>query len=145
MPQYRFACSACHKLTNRVEPVGTRQVVCACGQTAIRMMPTSQTASFEPPSSIAPENTGVSSLDYVADLAIGKSAEDGKQVVRDREAYKRSLLRDNPGLTKQDLWRTPWGEYVVAPESVRRQVRQESLDATSPETVQRLREEQDPE
>ena len=61
---------------------------------------------------MAPPNTGTSD-DWKFDKVIGRDAEAKHKVIQDRQAHKRSILKDNPGSTGHDLSRTHDGTYSV--------------------------------
>jgi len=91
----------------------------SCGDLADRVPPETVGYTFQPTPTAegpVPQNTGVSSYDYEVDRIVGAEAQERWGSVAQREAAKRSVLRDS-GAEKQDLSVLPDGSYrVMAPE-----------------------------
>lgn len=117
MPIQVFTCQGCAYRFEVYCQVGTTAKPCPkCKNSVEQGLPRNIQVSFKASGNeIHPENTGVADLDYVADRAIGENAAKGYQEVEKREEYKRKLLRDSPGATKQDLIKLPDGDYMVIP------------------------------
>jgi len=118
MPTYEYQCQNCGlrfeatgSMKAHMEPVKCR----SCGEDAPRHLPQGVGGVFnqETDGLPQPQNTGVSSIDVVADRAIGASAKKGWAAVRERVARKRGILRDNPEVDPEDLSRLPDGDYRV--------------------------------
>ena len=59
--------------------------------------------------------TGVASVDYDLDRAVGRSSKEGWKLIETRQDRKRELLAEAPeGTTGKNLVRTPENDYVVA-------------------------------
>lgn len=116
MPIYEYECPECGLRFERHLPISKFDSVQACPECATDARKLMSAASFtfaHKPTGPVPQNTGVHAIDYGYDTVIGRSAEHGKKVAQDRQAYKRKVIRDNPGATGKDLRRTPDGDYVV--------------------------------
>ena len=117
MPIYEYQCEHCgfefEHLHRRV--TDSREMECEeCGEMAKRI-PSATNFSFahKPVGGPRPQNTGVHSIDYSFDQVIGRDAEEKHRLVEARQAYKRKVIKDNPGSTGHDLSRTPDGDYRV--------------------------------
>lgn len=98
----------------------------ACGEIADRIPPKTVGYTFQPTPTAEgpiPQNTGVSSYDYEVDRIVGAEAEQRWSAVEQREALKRSVMRDAPGATKQDLSALPDGSYRVMSSGEKRTTR----------------------
>lgn len=82
---------------------------CACGKRAKRILPKTASASYNALADDTgkPQNTGVPSLDYNADRAIGESSFRTWQKISLRNAQKHDLLAENPDASPEDIARLP--------------------------------------
>jgi len=119
MPLYSYQCHSCGlRFEKRVGMAERASQPCVCGQTAQQAVPDDVGFSFNQPTrGIAPQNTGLSSVDASYDRVIAQDAALRWDAHNKREALKREVLRQNPNATKGDLSRTPDGSYrVLTPE-----------------------------
>lgn len=119
MPVYVYQCSSCGlKFEKRVGMADRAKQPCQCGQEASQSVPDDVGFSFnQPTSGVAPQNTGLSSVDMSYDRVIAQDAAQKWEIHEKRAAMKRQVLRENPNATKQDLSKTPDGGYrVMKPE-----------------------------
>lgn len=119
MPVYSYQCMSCGlRFEKRVGMADRAKQTCQCGQTAQQAVPDDVGFSFNQPTvGITPQNTGLSSVDASYDRVIAQDAAQKWELVNKRDALKRDVLRQNPNATKQDLSRTPDGNYrVMKPE-----------------------------
>lgn len=119
MPMYNYLCSSCGlRFEKRVGMSERANTTCECGQTAQQAVPDDVSFGFnQPTSGIAPQNTGIASLDTSYDRVIAQDAALRWEAQTKRDAVKRDVLRQNPEATKQDLAQTPDGGYrVLKPE-----------------------------
>jgi len=118
MPLYKFSCPQCgHKFGKMFPspPSSTRCPKCPALVERVLSAPKLQVASSAQvlPSAAA---TGVASVDYDLDQAVGRSSKEGWKLVETRQDRKRELLAEAPeGTTGKSLVRTPENDYVVAP------------------------------
>jgi len=116
MPVYEFQCKNCglrFEASANVEN-SEKPKKCDCGEMAERIVPEKLNFHFDPKTEgIGPQNTGISEVDYGVDRAVATDAEKKWDDIEARNAVKRALLRDNPGMTKEDLSREPDGTYEV--------------------------------
>ena len=93
---------------------------CECGETA-SLMPSAPQFVFESNTqSLAPTNTGASSVDHNFDRIIGAGSRKLWGRIVKRHAHKRKVIRENPGISGFDLSRTPDGDYRVMKPDERR-------------------------
>jgi len=122
IPIYEFQCQHCGL---RFEAVGDADKseepkTCQCGEKAERLVPEDINYHFDTETEgIGPQNTGVSDVDYEVDRIIAKDAEEKWAAVEDREGHKRTVLRDHPDASKEDLAREPDGTYAVMDKKVK--------------------------
>lgn len=132
MPLYVYQCMACGlKFEKRVGMAERASQKCQCGQTAKQAMPDDVGFTFnQPTSGIAPQNTGVASVDTSYDRVIAQDAAQKWEIHNKRDALKREVLRQNPNATKHDLSRTPDGDYrVMKPEERKASETARAIDA----------------
>jgi len=123
MPIYEYGCIECGLIFEKLKKLSESQETHACPECATAAPKRVTTANFafahKPVGGPRPQNTGIHSIDYNADRTIGRDAEERKKVIQERQAYKRSVIRDNPGSTGHDLSRvrdTEGGYRVMKPE-----------------------------
>lgn len=118
MPTYKYTCNACSHLFGRFLDRPQEVVPCLrCGKLEARRslsVPKVQTSSKN---GLVPDvtKTGVTSVDYDMDLAIGRSSQQGWALIEKRQDRKQELLANSPeGTTGKNISRTPDNEYVVS-------------------------------
>ena len=117
MPLYKFSCPGCGHKFGKVFPSPPPTALCPkCPASAERLLssPRLQVASQAQvlPTAVA---TGVASVDYDLDRAVGRSSKEGWKLIETRQDRKRELLAEAPeGTTGKNLVRTPENDYVVA-------------------------------
>lgn len=73
--------------------------------------------------SLAPQNTGVSSFDAHVDRVIGSSSQEGWEYQEKRDAIKRSVLQANPGARREDLSAVGEGDWEIMPKPLTEKVK----------------------
>lgn len=119
MPVYVYQCMSCGlRFEKRVGMAERASQKCACGQSAKQAVPDDVGFTFnQPTSGIAPQNTGIASVDTSYDRVIAQDAAQKWEMINKRDALKRDVLRHNPSATKADLSKNPDGTYrVMKPE-----------------------------
>lgn len=115
MALYTYQCGSCGlRFEKRVGMAERATQTCQCGQTAQQAVPDDVGFTFnQPTSGIAPQNTGLSSVDASFDRVIAQDAAQRWETINKRDAVKRDVLRRNSGATSSDLSRNPDGTYRV--------------------------------
>lgn len=118
MPVFSYQCE-CGLQFERPGKASQAQVpheCSGCGGMAKRLPPESLGYTFSHEHTnegVAPQNTGVSALDYDADRIVGEDARRRWDGYEKKEERRRELLRQYPGATKEDLAVLPNGDYRV--------------------------------
>lgn len=118
MPTYEYECQSCGLSFSKMKKISQRddpEVCGACSSRHVKRSVTSAGFSFEhtPKNGLAPQNTGVHSIDYNFDKVVGEDSARKWKVIQDRQAYKRGVIRNNPGTTGHDLCKTIDGDYKI--------------------------------
>lgn len=128
MPTYTYQCYECGHRFEHTCPADKRQDYhpCkSCSEMAEQLVPEGLGHAFDVEASSnglpVPQNTGVASYDYDFDRVVASQARERMLIHKQREAYKRDILRDNPGAGKEDLARDLDGNYIVVPRGNRQQ------------------------
>lgn len=127
MPVYEFCCPECNIIFERLKKMSESDDPHPCPECQVPAgkIPSVANHKFSHPASqtrgMAPPSTGTSD-DFNYDKVIGRDAEKKHKVIQDRQAHKRSIIRDNPGATGHDLSRTHDGTYAVMKPEQRRVV-----------------------
>lgn len=127
MPMYEFVCSKCNlQFEKLIRGQGISETPCLdCDGVAVRQL---SGFGFQFASGKVVGNSGVDSLDSSVDRNVGRNAEARWETIKDRQAFKRTVQRDNGGLGKVPLTRDSiTGEYIPTP--VERLERLNSLHA----------------
>ena len=118
MPQYVFQCFECGCRFEKALSASdaTEKSACiSCGEQAERIVE-EVSFSFDNESShegLSLQNTGVSSVDYDWDEIVARDAEKRWEFIQGRQQVKEVVLGDHQDRTRQDLLRSPDGEYDV--------------------------------
>lgn len=122
MPLYTYQCASCGlRFEKRVGMAERSTQTCQCGQMAQQSVPDDVGFSFnQPTSGLAPQNTGLSSIDASFDRVIAQDAAQKWEIVHKRDAAKRDVLRQNPEATKADLSKNLDGSYRVMKQQERK-------------------------
>lgn len=115
MPMYEFKCPSCDLIFEKlIRKTEVKSHSCpACDAEAPKKL---AGFGFQFASGKVPGNTGVDSLDYDVDKAVGRDAEKRWEAVKDRKAYKRQVQHDNGGIGEVPLAKNPvTGEYIPVP------------------------------
>ena len=122
MPVYTYQCQHCGLRFESVARMdkATGKQRCQCGEQAERCVPESIGYHFEAKTEgLGPQNTGIADVDYEVDRIIANDAEGKWEQIEARDEYKRSIIRDYPGATSDDLSREPDGTYSVMPKDLK--------------------------
>jgi len=106
MPTHTYQCKCGFRFRKKTS--GASRVYCdSCNSTKVtKLLPSQLRTSFSAgDGSPAPQNTGISHVDYNADRAIGTASMKTWEEVSDRNARKHEILAENPDATGSDLSR----------------------------------------
>ncbi len=116
MPSYTYVCESCGlRFEQRVSMAqrGKSQPCQSCEKPASQVLTADVGFTVnQATSGMLPQNTGFSQIDHSFDRTIAQDSAKKWQEIDQREARKRSLLRDmDSSKTTRDLARTPDGDY----------------------------------
>ena len=115
--EYQCECGVRFEATAPMKDHDKPQLCPACGLQAPRHLPDGVEGVFQQEVvGSGPQNTGISQIDAHIDRVIGQSARQGWQVVEERVAEKRRIVREQK-VDGRNLSRNPDGTYrILAPE-----------------------------
>lgn len=118
MPSFKFQCSCGLRFPKSVQR-DVKMVPCpSCGNNADRLLPSSVSVSYQGNvDGIQQTSTGIAAVDTSVDRVIGEDAHNKWGLIRERQDYKKEILRKNPGSTGFDLTKGLDGDYTVMTES----------------------------
>lgn len=114
MPTFRFQCP-CGVQVPKVVGREVKSIPCPeCGKNAPRMLPKSVSVSYQGNvRGIEDPVTGIAAVDTSVDRIIGEDAVNKWGTIRERQDYKKEVIRKNPGSTGFDLTKGVDGEYTI--------------------------------
>lgn len=114
---YQCGCGVLFEASNSIVKYKDPKPCPNCGEDAPRAMPDTVAGHFNVEvTGPGPQNSGIHDLDTHIDRVIGKSADQGREIHRQRVADKRALM-EATGAAGQDLSRNPDNTYrVLSPE-----------------------------
>jgi hypothetical protein len=121
MPSFNFQCACGVRFPKSVSR-DIKEMPCpSCGNPAKRLLPSSVSVSYQGNvQGIKPPSTGIAAVDTSVDRVIGEDAQNKWGLIRERQDYKKEVLRKHPGSTGFDLTKGVDGDYTVMTESQKR-------------------------